>query len=97
MAQVIKMPAFIGNSKYYDVARWFKNLGDYVNQGDVLLEVEGNVYAYELESYWEGYLIFRSCDEGDEIPLHYVLAVIGDKEESYLKALKEEFERLLEA
>ena len=61
------------------VATWLKNIGDTVNEGDILAEIETDKATMEFESFNAGTLLFVGIKEGETAPVDSVLAIIGPK------------------
>jgi len=72
------------------MAKWHKKVGDKVKSGDVLAEVETDKATMDLESYWDGTLLFVGVEEGKAVPVDAVIAVIGKEGEDYKAALAAE-------
>lgn len=72
------------------MAKWHKKVGDKVKSGDVLAEVETDKATMDLESYWDGTLLFIGVEEGKAVPVDAVIAVIGKEGEDYKAALAAE-------
>ena len=68
------------------MAKWHKKVGDKVKSGDVLAEVETDKATMDLESYWDGTLLFVGVEEGKAVPVDAVIAVIGKEGEDYKAA-----------
>jgi len=64
------------------IVGWLKKVGDEVEPGDILAEVETDKATMELESYHEGYLLHIGVEEGP-VPVNGILAVIGEKDEAF--------------
>jgi len=79
-----------------NIVEWLKKVGDQVEPGDVLAEVETDKATMELESYHEGYLLHIGVPEGP-VPVNGILAVIGEKGEDFEAQLKEEMASSSEA
>lgn len=63
--------------------KWHKQIGDFVEIGDVLAEVETDKATMEMEAFDEGTLTDILVQEGEKAVIGSVLAVLdGDKEES---------------
>ncbi|ORX16775.1 dihydrolipoamide acetyltransferase [Mycolicibacterium wolinskyi] len=60
------------------IIAWHKNIGDRVERGDILAEIETDKAIMELESYDEGILERMLAGEGDRVPIGIPIAVIGD-------------------
>lgn len=72
------------------MAKWHKKVGDKIKSGDVLAEVETDKATMDLESYWDGTLLFVGVEEGKAVPVDAVIAVIGKEGEDYKAALEAE-------
>ena len=60
-----------------------QKVGDSVENGDVLAEVETDKATMELENFDDGTLLELFVGEGDEVPIGSPLAVIGEVGEKY--------------
>lgn len=72
------------------MAKWHKKVGDKVKSGDVLAEVETDKATMDLESYWDGTVLFIGVEEGKAVPIDAVIAVIGKEGEDYKAQLEAE-------
>ncbi len=90
MAEIIRMPRMSDTMTEGVIVDWFKKVGDSIEPGDLLAEVETDKATMELESYQEGTILFIGVEKGDAIPVEGVLAVIGEKGEDYQALLDEE-------
>ena len=70
------------------IASWLKKVGDTVESGDILAEVETDKATMELESYEDGTLLYIGVDEGGSVPVDGVIAVVGEEGADYEKLLK---------
>ena len=86
MAEIILMPRMSDTMEEGNLVGWLKKVGDHVEPGDVLAEVETDKATMELESYHEGVLLHIGIKEGP-VPVNGVLAVIGEEGEDYQAAL----------
>ncbi len=89
MAEVIRMPKMSDTMEEGVIAAWLKKVGDEVKPGDILAEVETDKATMELESYEEGVLLHIGVQEKDAVPVNGIIAVIGEKGESFDDLLKE--------
>lgn len=71
-----------------NIVAWLKKVGDKVEAGDVLAEVETDKATMELETYQEGTLLYIGVEQGT-IPVNGLLAIIGKEGEDYQQLLKE--------
>jgi len=63
------------------IVRWLKNIGETVSQGEILMEVETDKAVQEIEAPASGILAQILAQEGDEVPVTQVVAVILTPEE----------------
>lgn len=61
------------------IGRWLIEVGDEVNEGDPIVEVETDKVTTELESEFSGTLLEILVPEGETAVLHQPLALIGEK------------------
>lgn len=81
MAEVINMPRLSDTMEEGTVAKWLKSVGDKVEEGDILAEIETDKATMEFESFYEGTLLHIGIEEGDGAPVDSLLAIIGDEGE----------------
>lgn len=81
MAIVINMPRLSDTMEEGVVAQWIKNIGDTVEEGDILAEIETDKATMEFESFNEGTLLHIGVQEGESAPVDSLLAIIGEKGE----------------
>ena len=79
MAEVINMPRLSDTMEEGTLAKWFKKVGDSVNEGDILAEIETDKATMEFESFHEGELLFIGIKEGESAPVDSIIAIIGKK------------------
>lgn len=92
-AKIIKMPKLSDTMKEGTVATWVKQVGDQVESGEILAEIETDKATMEFESFEDGELLYQGVKEGDSAPVDSVLAVVGEKGadyESLIKAFEQE-------
>ena len=76
-AEVITMPRLSDTMEEGTVAKWNIKVGDTVNEGDILAEIETDKATMEFESFYQGELLHIGLQEGESAPVDSVLAVIG--------------------
>ncbi len=81
MAEVINMPRLSDTMEEGTVAKWLKKVGDKIEEGDILAEIETDKATMEFESFHEGVLLHIGVEEGDTAPVDVLLAIIGEKGE----------------
>ena len=88
MAEIIRMPRLSDTMEEGNIVGWLKKVGDQVEPGDVLAEVETDKATMELESFQSGTLLYIGKEEGP-VPVDGIIAIIGAKGEDYEAQLKE--------
>jgi pyruvate dehydrogenase E2 component (dihydrolipoamide acetyltransferase) len=81
MAIVVNMPRLSDTMEEGTVAKWLKSVGDKVEEGDMLAEIETDKATMEFESFNEGTLLYIGVQEGDAAPVDTLLAIIGEEGE----------------
>ena len=81
MAIVINMPRLSDTMTEGVVATWLKNVGDRIEEGDILAEIETDKATMEFESLNEGRLLYVGIQEGEAAPVDSLLAIIGEEGE----------------
>ncbi len=81
MAEIINMPRLSDTMEEGTVATWLKKVGDTVEEGDILAEIETDKATMEFESFYEGTLLHIGIKEGETAPVDTLLAIIGEKDE----------------
>ncbi len=81
MAEVINMPRLSDTMEEGTVAKWLKQVGDKIEEGDILAEIETDKATMEFESFHEGTLLHIGIAEGDGAPVDTLLAIIGEEGE----------------
>ena len=81
MAIIINMPRLSDTMEEGTVAKWLKSVGDKVEEGDILAEIETDKATMEFESFNEGTLLHIGIEEGDGAPVDSLLAIIGEEGE----------------
>ena len=88
MAEIITMPRLSDTMEEGTVASWLKKVGDKVNEGDILAEIETDKATMEFESFHEGVLLHIGVQEGETTKVDELLAIIGDAGEDVSALLK---------
>ena len=81
MATVINMPRLSDTMEEGTVATWLKKVGDNIEEGDILAEIETDKATMEFESFNEGTLLHIGVEEGDTAAVDTLLAIIGEEGE----------------
>ena len=65
MAEIITMPRLSDTMTEGVVATWLKKVGDKIEEGDILAEIETDKATMEFESFNEGTLLHIGIQEGE--------------------------------
>lgn len=68
------------------VGFWYVRVGDHVERGDVLLDVETDKATLPVESFTEGIILELKFMQGDQVNAGDVLALIGDEDDFITKS-----------
>jgi len=86
MAEIIRMPRLSDTMEEGNIVSWLKKEGDAVKSGDVLAEVETDKATMELESFFDGVLLYIGVPSGP-VAVDGIIAIIGQKGEDYKSLL----------
>ena len=75
--EVITMPRLSDTMTEGKVAKWHKNIGDDVKEGDILAEIETDKAVQDFESEFKGTLLYQGVSEGNATNVDEILAIIG--------------------
>ncbi|SOV22932.1 dihydrolipoamide acyltransferase component E2 [Plasmodium sp. DRC-Itaito] len=76
----IKMPALSSTMTTGKIVKWNKNIGDYVNLGDIIMTVESDKADMDVEAFDEGFLRVKRLEDGCEANVGDVLGVLTTEE-----------------
>ncbi len=88
MAEIVRMPKLSDTMTEGVVAAWHKKVGDEVESGDLLAEIETDKATMEFESFQDGFLLYIGVETGSTAPVDSVLCILGEKGEDYKKLLE---------
>lgn len=83
MAEVIRMPKMSDTMEEGVIAAWNVKVGDTVKSGDILAEVETDKATMDMESYYDGTILYIGVEKGQAVPIDAIMAVIGKPGEDY--------------
>lgn len=72
------------------VASWLKQVGDEVESGEILAEIETDKATMEFESFFDGVLLHIGVEQGSMAPVDSLLCILGEKGEDISAVLEEE-------
>jgi pyruvate dehydrogenase E2 component (dihydrolipoamide acetyltransferase) len=89
MAEIVLMPKLSDTMTDGVVAEWHKKVGDKVENGDLLAEIESDKATMEFESFQEGVLLHIGIEAGATAPVDSILAILGEEGEDVAAILEE--------
>jgi pyruvate dehydrogenase E2 component (dihydrolipoyllysine-residue acetyltransferase) len=81
MAETITMPKLGFDMAEGTLVRWVKKVGESVNKGDVLAEIETDKATVEVESSASGVVRRLLVEEGAVVPVNSPIALVGTADE----------------
>jgi pyruvate dehydrogenase E2 component (dihydrolipoamide acetyltransferase) len=87
MAEVIRMPKMSDTMEEGVIANWNVKVGDKVDSGDILAEIETDKATMDMESYEEGTILYIGVGKGEAVPINAIMAVIGEEGEDFQSLL----------
>ena len=88
MAEIVRMPKLSDTMTEGVVASWLKQVGDEVENGEILAEIETDKATMEFESFFDGVLLHIGVEQGGMAPVDSLLCILGEKGEDISKILK---------
>lgn len=86
MAEIIRMPRMSDTMEEGNIIGWLKKVGDKVEPGETLAEVETDKATMELDAFVEGTLLYIAVPEGT-VAIDGIIAVIGQPGEDWRAAI----------
>ncbi len=77
MAETISMPKLGFDMAEGLLVRWVKQVGENINKGDVLAEIETDKATVEVESSASGVVLQLIAEQGTMVPVNAPIAVVG--------------------
>ena len=77
MAETISMPKLGFDMAEGLLVRWVKQVGENINKGDVLAEIETDKATVEVESSASGVVLSHIVEQGSIVPVNAPIAVVG--------------------
>lgn len=90
MAEVVRMPKLSDTMTEGVVAEWHKKIGDQVESGEVLAEIETDKATMEFESFQDGVLLHIGIEKGTTAAVDSILAILGEEGEDISSILEAE-------
>ena len=89
MAEIVRMPKLSDTMTEGVVASWLKQVGDEVESGEILAEIETDKATMEFESFFDGVLLHIGVEQGSMAPVDSLLCILGEKGEDISAVLEE--------
>ncbi len=81
MATEVIMPRMSDTMEEGKILKWLKKVGDRVEVGDIIAEVETDKADMEMEALDDGFLTEIRAQEGESVPVGAVIALLGEEAE----------------
>lgn len=88
MAEIVKMPKMSDTMEEGVIAVWHKKVGDNVESGELMAEIETDKATMDYESYHDGTVLYLGAEEGEGVAVDGVLAIVGEAGEDYKSLLE---------
>jgi len=96
MAVLVRFPKVAPGVEQAMVGAWHKSPGERVAKGEPLVELVTDKATFDLPAEADGVVLHVAAPEKSQIPVNYVLAILGDPGEA-IPDVADENRRLLEA
>lgn len=83
MAELILMPRLSDSMEEGEVVAWHKKIGDKVEKGDLMAEINSDKATMDFESPKKGTLLYIGVAEGGKLIVGAPIAIIGEAGEAY--------------
>jgi pyruvate dehydrogenase E2 component (dihydrolipoamide acetyltransferase) len=83
MAEAIRMPKMSDTMLEGVIANWNVKVGDKVKVGDILAEVETDKATMDMETYYDGTILYIGIEKGKAVPIDALIAIIGSEGEDF--------------
>ena len=90
MAEIVRMPKMSDTMEEGVIAVWHKKIGDKVESGELMAEIETDKATMDYESYHEGTVLYLGAEEGEAVAINGVLAIVGEEGEDYKSLLNDD-------
>lgn len=81
MATNVIMPQLGLTMEEGTIGKWIKQVGDNIKKGEIIVEITTDKLSTEIESEVDGTLLKIIAQEGEDIPVKGVIAIIGEEGE----------------
>ena len=81
MATEVIMPRMSDTMEEGKILKWLKKVGDRIEVGDIIAEVETDKADMEMEALDDGFLTEIRAQEGESVPVGGMIALLGEEAE----------------
>jgi pyruvate dehydrogenase E2 component (dihydrolipoamide acetyltransferase) len=89
MAEIVRMPKMSDTMEEGVIAVWHKKVGDKVESGELMAEIETDKATMDYESYNDGTVLYLGAEEGEAVVINGILAIVGEPGEDFKSLLDE--------
>ena len=82
-AEIVRMPKMSDTMEEGVIAAWYKKVGDIVESGELVAEIETDKATMEYESYNDGTVLYLGANEGESVKVDGILAIVGERGANY--------------
>ena len=79
------MPRMSDTMEEGKMLKWLVKVGEYIEIGDIIAEVETDKADMEMEALDSGYLLQTQVREGEAVPVGTIIALLGEQSEEVKK------------
>ena len=87
-AEIVRMPKMSDTMEEGVIASWLKKVGDSVESGELMAEIETDKATMEYESYNDGTVLYLGAKEGESVKVDGILAIVGEEGADYESLIK---------
>ena len=93
MALEVIMPKAGVDMTEGQIVQWNKKVGEFVKEGEILLEIMTDKVSMELEAEEDGYLIAILKGDGETVPVTEVIGYLGEEGENESQPLEQQHQK----
>ncbi|CAA9987100.1 dihydrolipoamide acetyltransferase, putative [Plasmodium knowlesi strain H] len=82
----IKMPALSSTMTSGKIIKWNKDIGEYINLGDIIMTVESDKADMDVEAFDEGFLRVKHMGDGSEAKVGDTLGILTTEKDEQIEA-----------
>jgi len=82
-AEIVRMPKMSDTMEEGVISSWHKKVGDTVESGELMAEIDTDKATMEYESYNDGTILYLGAEAGGSVKVDGILAIVGEKGADY--------------